>query len=290
MNFEQFCNILNKHIFEEEKRELLRKIADSPQRFLGLFRPTKPNAKILQHLLQSHEIKFGNAMEELLSLFLKQWGYQVFDKIIFPDPSNLKRRLDIDQYFKIKESYYFIEQKIRDDHDSSKKEGQIRNFEKKLEYLYQRHHQNLIGIMYFIDPDMAKNKDYYLRELKNMQEIYGVKLILLYGKELFEHFKKPDDWNNLILWLSKWKENLPELPDINLDNNPQANFEKIKDLEIRCWRKILENEKLWQEGIIKVLFRNGTTLILIKEFFKKKPERVYHLLADLIEKRIKEYY
>ena len=64
MNYNKFCEILNKHIFEGEKKELLRKLADRPERFVGLFRPTKPGAKILQHLLQSHEIRFGDAIAE----------------------------------------------------------------------------------------------------------------------------------------------------------------------------------------------------------------------------------
>lgn len=66
MDYEKFCEILNKHIFEEEKKELLKKIAERPERFIGLFRPTKPGAKILQHILQSHEIRFGDAFEEII--------------------------------------------------------------------------------------------------------------------------------------------------------------------------------------------------------------------------------
>ena len=62
MNYEEFCKILNQHIFEGEKKELLRRIAGNPERFIGLFRPTKPGAKILQHLLQSHEIRMGDAL------------------------------------------------------------------------------------------------------------------------------------------------------------------------------------------------------------------------------------
>lgn len=51
MNCKKFCAVLNKHIFEGEKKELLRRIAENPEHFIGLFRPTKPDAKILQHLL-----------------------------------------------------------------------------------------------------------------------------------------------------------------------------------------------------------------------------------------------
>ena len=290
MNYNKFCEILNKHIFEGEKKELLIKLAERPERFVGLFRPTKPGAKILQHLLQSHEIRFGDAMEELISEFLKDWGFTVLPKIIVPDHANPRKKLYIDQYFTDGETYYFIEQKVRDDHDSTKKRGQISNFEAKLEYLYRKHGQNLIGIMYFIDPDLVKNKNYYIKELNKMANTYGVDLHLLYGKELFEFFDKLDVWNDLLSWLTLWKDSLPELPEINFDNNPQDSFNEIKDLEIRFWRKILENEKLWEEGIMLAIFRNGETLRLLFEFFSGKEERAYQKLAEMIKQKLEKYY
>jgi len=57
ISYENFCQILNQNIFESSKVDLLTKIADSPTRYIGLFRPTRPKAKLLQNLLQSHEIR-----------------------------------------------------------------------------------------------------------------------------------------------------------------------------------------------------------------------------------------
>ena len=65
MNYNDFKKILNENIFEKSKSDLLEKIANSPSRFIGLFRPTKPKAKIMQNLLQSNEIHFGDAIEKL---------------------------------------------------------------------------------------------------------------------------------------------------------------------------------------------------------------------------------
>ncbi|MDR0820076.1 MAG: hypothetical protein LBN19_00865 [Endomicrobium sp.] len=84
---------------------------------MGLFRPTKPKAKILQNLLQSQEIKFGDAFEKLIELYLTENGFTILPKKISGEKIN--ESLIIDQYFKIKEKIYFIEQKIRDDHDST---------------------------------------------------------------------------------------------------------------------------------------------------------------------------
>ena len=133
MDYKKFCNILNKHIFESEKRELLKNMADRPERFIGLFRPSKPGTKILQHLLQSHEIRFGDALEKVIEEILKDLGYSIL-------PKNLTtangEQLSLDQFFTDGKNYYFIEQKIRDDHNSTKKRGQIANFEAKLKELF----------------------------------------------------------------------------------------------------------------------------------------------------------
>jgi hypothetical protein len=287
MNYQKFCEILNKHIFEGEKEELLRKIAENPERFIGLFRPTKPGAKILQHLLQSHEIRMGEAFEELIEEILKSIGFKVLPKSI---KSKRGETLSLDQYFTDGKKYYFIEQKIRDDHDSSKKRGQIFNFEKKLEILYNKHHSDLIGIMYFIDPDLSKNKNYYLEEIKKFQKFYGIELHLFYGKELFEYLNHPEIWNNILSWLKQWKDSLPELPEINFDAEPERSFKEIKNLELSIWRKILENDKLWEEGIIKAIFRKGITLQLLLEFFKNQRIAPYNQLAIILTKRLKEYY
>lgn len=286
MDYKKFCSILNKHIFEGEKREILKNIAERPERFIGLFRPTKPGAKILQHILSSHEIRFGDAFEELIGEILRELNFSILDKAIVGENGE---SLSLDQYYECKGIYYFIEQKVRDDHDSTKKRGQISNFETKLETLYKKHQDKLVGIMYFIDPDLSKNKNYYLPELKRLSEFYGVKTHLLYGKELFDYLGKPNLWGQTLSWLKQWKDNLPEIPEIDFDKTPKESFEEIKDLPIRHWRRLLENEKLWAEGIIKAIFRDGKTLKLVLDYFESRNEQPYKELAELLKNSIEKY-
>ncbi len=280
MDFRKFSSILNKRIFEGEKKELLKNIAERPERFIGLFRPTKPGTKILQHILQSHEIKFGDAFEELIEQFLRDLNFSILDKSIIGVNG---RPLSLDQYYESDGVYYFIEQKVRDDHDSTKKRGQISNFETKLESLYKKHGNNLVGIMYFIDPDLSKNKNHYLPELKRLSRFYGIQTYLFYGKELFDYLGNPDLWEQLLSWLKQWKDSLPEIPEIDFDKTPEESFNEIKDLPIQHWRKLLENKKLLEEGIIKVIFRNGGTLKLVLDFFKGHHEQPYKELTKLLE-------
>ena len=287
MNYEKFCSILNKHIFEGKKKKLLEKISKNPERFIGLFRPTKPIGKILQHILQSHEILMGKAFEEIIEEILKSIGYKILPKIILNEKG---KKLLLDQYFTNGEKYFFIEQKLRDDHDSSKKRGQMSNFEAKLEALYKKHSSNLVGIMYFIDPYLSKNKNYYLEEFKKLREFYNVELHLFYGRELFEYLGKPDLWEKMLSWLKNWKDSLPEFPEINFDSDPEKSFNEIKNLEIRHWRRIFENDRLWEEGVMNVIFREGKTLIMLFEFFKSKDQKPYKELAKLLEEKLKLYF
>ena len=155
---------------------------------------------VLYLKLQSHEIKFGDALEELIEEILKDLGYSILPKSI---TTSNGEQLSLDQFFTDGKNYYFIEQKIRDDHDSTKKRDQIANFEAKLEELFKKYKDNLIGIMYFIDPDLAKNKNFYTSELNRLNEYYKVPLYLFYGKELFELLESLEYWERLLDWLTQ---------------------------------------------------------------------------------------
>lgn len=80
MDYKKLEHIFNKTIFEKSKPDLIRKIAMYPGRYAGLFRPTKPKAKIIQNLLQSHEIRFGDAFETLIEQYLKENGFKILNK------------------------------------------------------------------------------------------------------------------------------------------------------------------------------------------------------------------
>lgn len=291
MNYDLFSSILTKKIFEEEKIDILKRIAKSPERFIVLFRPTKPKAKILQYLLQSREIKMGDALEEVIEKILVSFNFKILPKRVQTQNGDV---LSLDHYFTDENEnlYYFIEQKIRDDHDSTKKRGQIDNFERKAALLYDKHGEKLHSIIYFLDPDLEKNKRYYTEELDRLGKRYGCKFHIFYGKEFFSYLKHPEMWDNLIDWLKRWKDSLPDLPEINFDTDPHTTFNEIKELESFYWRRIFENEKLWKDGIIQAIFRNGNALKLLLKFFmeKEKESDPYGHLAKLLEDKLNTYY
>jgi len=282
---EEFTKIFNKKIFEDSKLCLLQKLAQYPDRYVGIFRPTKPKIKIIQNITQSHEIKFGDAMEKIIEVYLEKCGYEILDKRMVCEDCEY----NIDQYVQKDNKIYFIEQKVRDDHDSTKKRGQIDNFEKKLEQIIKRNpDKDIEAFFYFIDPSLNKNKNYYKSELKNIENDYSIKCNLCYGKELFDLMNIPQVWDELEQNLILWRNNLPEFPEFNFDISPQESFEEIKNLSNNEWQKILSNEKIINE-VFPVVFPENITLKLIYEEFKKQYEmspkiKVYATLADLLKK------
>ncbi len=285
MDFEQFSKILNKQIFEESKATLIDKIAKNPNRYLGLFRPTKPKAKILQNLLHSHEVRFGDAFEILIEEYLKKLGYEILDKKF---ESNNGDKLKVDQCFRKDSKIYFVEQKVRDDHDSTKKRGQIQNFEKKLNEIIDRYgEENTSGIFYFIDPELKKNNNYYKEELCKMSKDYGVSLHLCYGKEFFEFLGYPEIWEEILQHLEKWKKEIPDLPETNFDLDAKSSFEEIKNLKPSIFRTIFENDEIFNQ-IVLTIFPEKKTLELLLEYFrsKSKEKTIYKTLTELLEKRI----
>ncbi|HOK09018.1 MAG TPA: restriction endonuclease [Candidatus Hydrogenedens sp.] len=287
MEYNEFKMILNKNIFEHSKADLLEKIANSPSRYIGLFRPTKPKGKILQNLLQSHEIRFGNAFEEVLEKYLGYMGFEILKKIYVDKNKGSNNILCIDQCFRKGKKVYFLEQKVRDDHDSSKKRGQIKNFEEKLNIMLSNFSEKeLVGIFYFLDPELVKNKCYYENELEAMKSDYNIETHLFYGGEIFKFLGYPSVWNEILDYLSQWKKEIPDMPEINFDIDYENTFDEIKDLKPLIFRSLLTDDKIYNE-IVCTLFPDGKTFRLLRQYFISKKNSIYERLVNLIDKRVK---
>lgn len=300
MRYEEFRDICNKVVFGKSKADLLEKLAKYPERYVGIFRPTKPHAKIIQNLTQSNEIRFGDAFEIIIERYLIENGYDVLEKKMDVDGDKLvvdqlvkegdsfSGDLVEEQVARKKKKVIFIEQKLRDDHDSTKKRGQILNFEKKLSRLLDIYKENEIrGYFYFIDPSLSKNKNYYIVEIEKLSTSYGTSLKLVYGRELFDELKLGEVWEELERHLANWKKDLPELPDINFDMEAEKTFEEIKNLDKSIYRKLFEQEKIIKE-FFPVIFPKGKVLKMLKENFQKQEGKIYENLAISIDSILKQ--
>jgi hypothetical protein len=285
MQYDTFKQVFNEEIFEDSKPKLLKSIAENPMRYIGLFRPTKPKAKIFQNLLQSHEISFGDAFEAVLEKYFVEFGYEIMPKALISQDGD---KLSIDQHFRVANKVFFVEQKVRDDHDSTKKRGQINNFEKKLNELISLHGEsNVVGIFYFIDPQLRKNYNFYKAELDKISKDYAVELSLFYGVELFDYLGKKSAWNEIIKHLTQWKTEIPDFPEINFDTEPQTSFEEIKDLPPLFFRNLLRDDEIYNNFMLTIFPENKTLPLLLKYFQKKSSEKtIYKTLAEMLENRL----
>jgi hypothetical protein len=144
--------------------------------------------------------------------------------------------------------------------------------------------------MYFIDPDLSKNRNYYVERMKELRELYGMEFHLVYGSEFFEMLGMNESWGQIIQWLTQWKDELPDFPEINLDADPEENVKEISSIRPSVWGKLFENDKLWEDGIIQTISSDGVTLRLMLKYFRNQKKTVYSNLADQLEKRLIVYY
>jgi hypothetical protein len=294
----EILDILNRHIFNDDKIALLTAVAKTPDRFVGLFRSTTPPLKLMQNLLQSREIRFGDALEEIMTRLIQDIGFISLDKRLLRED---EEDLSCDQYFcdQDRQHFYLMEQKVRDDHDSTKKRGQVNNFKAKINHLKQVHGNRLTAIMYFIDPSLHKNEGYYKAELTALQTEMQIPIHLFYNGDFFDYLQRNQLWNLLVNSLELWRKNIPQQITLNYDLDTEKTLSELKTLSVGIWRKLIVNEALWSGGVINTLFPNGSTLyalesqLRIKSIGKRKASKTniaYLQLAEALNLKMKKYY
>ncbi|AVG73102.1 type II restriction endonuclease [Helicobacter pylori] len=146
------------------------------------------------------------------------------------------------------------------------------------------HGENIQGYFYFIDESLNKNQNYYKEELQKLSVDYGVPLSLCYGKELFENLNILQVWDEILNHLARWREILPDLPSLNFDENPLESFREIKDLVPSVYRKLLDNDEIF--NLVLILFPEQKVLKKLVEYFKQQNKTIYQQLALKLAARL----
>lgn len=158
--YQEYFSILDKHLRIKPEQFLIKTINDGGlNRLISDFQVFSLRDKIQQCYYTSISIRLGQALEEMVEFYLTKKGASF----------NLNRRKvvenhDCDQIFTYNGKTVLIEQKIRDDHDSSKKRGQVDNYLTKRKALINDY-QEVLCCSWFIDKLFEKNKKYYLDNL-----------------------------------------------------------------------------------------------------------------------------
>ncbi|MBR1439298.1 MAG: hypothetical protein IJ587_12270 [Synergistaceae bacterium] len=236
--YEDFANELNDKIKSDDEfyYELLITVIKNPKRYTGIFRVSNARTKLIQNVTQSREIKFGDFMEDIITWYIAEMGYDNIDKKISDD-------LEADQLFSKGNRIYLIEQKIRDDHDSTKKRGQYDNFCKKYSALKERYPECIItAVMWFIDDGLKKNKKYYI-ERASSESLNGINIHIMYGRELFtEVFERPDVWEELCNHLARNKnersDEILTVPDFRTSPEIKKALQRLKEEHATLYKKL----------------------------------------------------
>lgn len=261
LSYEQFKEILNRRIKNGNDfyLELLETVIDNPNRYCGLFRLTNAKTKLIQNTTQSQEIKFGDFMEEIATLYIGLLGYDNLNKDLGYDENG--DRLNADQVFTDGEKIYLVEQKVRDDHDSTKKRGQFANFIKKVNLLQKKYpNKPLVSIMWFIDNGLTKNKNYYQQEMDKLT-YDDVDVYLYYGGAFFETLNNGSNvWDEIIDYLSRNRlESSREVLTIPNFGTSEDIYNALLKLPSKYWLKLLSTEDNYRL-LRKELFSDGDNL------------------------------
>lgn len=263
IDYEIFEEALEKTIYKNSKADLLNKLANNPDRYIGLFRTTSPELKLIQNITQSHEISFGDFVENIITMYLGIF-YENLPKRVKHNNENIM----FDQLFLFDNKIFMIEQKIRDDHDSTKKRGQFSNFISKIEYLKINYpNKEIIASMWFVDDSLKKNKNYYMSMINKDYNFSDVYMNLFYGNELFNYLDKLIIWDEMIVYLQRWKELEANHIELNFEKDwEDSKNEIITNVTKSNWKKLLNNQKIVTE-IFPILFPTNKYLEICETEF-----------------------
>ena len=252
IEYDYFVSELEKAVYKNARSDLINKISKYPDRYVGIFRPTSPKQKLIQNITQSHEISFGDFIEDIITQYLGHFYKNYPKNVIYND-----NELQFDQLFEYNNCIYMVEQKMRDDHDSSKKRGQFNNFVEKAKYLRRTYpNQNIVAIMWFVDSSLHKNRNFYQTEINNTR-VNNTNFYLFYGSEFTAFLDKVRIWDEMEEYLLTWRSSEENSIELNFEKNWAETKKELKDfVPKKNWKRIVKNEKVIKQ-IFPILFPKG---------------------------------
>lgn len=260
LNYNEFIDKLKEKLNKNYKTNLINKIAKNPNRYIGVFRFTTPEIKLIKNIIQFQETIFEDFVEDIITEYLGKYYKNLEKRTTYKNEVIL-----FDQLFEYNNKIFMIEQKMRDDHDSTKKRGQFENFIKKVEYLKETYPDKQIEAgMWFVDQTLVKNKKYYFNQIQQYQD-NRVKLHLFYGNEFTNYLDKVAIWDEMTEYLFKWKISEENKIELNFEEDWEDTKKELLDnVSKNSWKKIINNNQVVEE-VLPILFPTGKYKEILKE-------------------------
>lgn len=119
--------------------------------------------------------------------------------------------------------------------------------------------------MWFIDESLVKNKNYYIAEARNDNNL-DIQINIYYGGALFsELFNRIDVWNEICTYLQKNKQErsneILNIPDFDTSDEVANAIKKLKFREPNLYKKLISSKPEYIQ-LRKELFPTGKNLKL----------------------------
>lgn len=245
---ENYLSIMNKEVPGDFMVSTLDKIVINPQVFNSDLSANSFSLSLISSYGQSRNIKYGNAIEKVFSKILQENGWTIKNTNYKLEDYSLtgidvgnptKKAVSVDHVISYEDKVILIEQKIRDNHDTSKWEGQLENYKVKytaLEKIFSKDEKTVYGIMWMVDPTYHRNKDAYQSKLASLGNFPIDKNFVLIGHDIDEKLNELMDgdskeyFEKLRSFLEGYHKQTAGVPDCNLESEKvEYCFKKLKN-------------------------------------------------------------
>ncbi len=259
---DRVLKIMNNHLLDQKKQANSALYLEIQKMIGPLSIKSTATDFLITKKTQSQTIKLGDALEAVIKYFLELHNPKMLSLIFDYSDTNFQwkykyKKYDYDLHFVVGETLYIGEIKLRDNHDSTKKEGQEKDLLNKFhfsinnfDYFKQEHKITLKNIkhchliIFFLDDSFKKNGEKILSNLvpevddfdknPNYNSI-NFKASLIYGSES-ESVLPNFNWKEMVDYINCYWENFNKSQgDYYFEkyiSNIEENF--IELLEIYC--------------------------------------------------------
>lgn len=251
MKYNTYKEILDQHLIIDDVTSFVKSLvkdSTSFKRITTSFNIKSFEERLSGSYLTSISIKLGDALEDAFKEYLKEKGAIFLARDFVPHK-------DCDQIFQYNDIIFLIEQKIRDDHDSSKKIGQIENYNNKKNIIASKV-DKYFSCCWFIDPDFVKNKNYYISILNKDELYYGAEIENFLKDKVFHDDRCNGFFEEFLTYIEKYTNEFSIFDISNLTIN-------YKDFSVTELYRLLNTTRHIDK--VATIFFNGT--IPFKEIY-----------------------
>ena len=195
---------------------MLEKGEDAFIRLTDPCNPFSTKRRICQMFYNSIPIKAGKEIERIVKEVLQSYGATIL-------PSRYNKKSDIDVHFIYNDKQGLIEIKIRDDHDSTKKDSIVKDYLRKkslLKYIY--------NTLWFVVPNFYKNRVHYIENLGN--EVRYAQEINDFFTSIISDHSEVDFYKEIMNKYNEWCAHYYDAGDFTFTHIIDLNNIKIGDL------------------------------------------------------------